>query len=157
MSEHEVEDGLKVCARCDELRPADGFRVYRKPEGDYVSKICRRCLLASTKEGREKVVARRGFRTKRPKRLTEGGMTGAERRAYWATFKRRAGCTDCGTHDWRVLEFDHLPGFEKLFTIGEAVKLTGFYTDEQIAAEVTKCEVVCNSCHLSRTMMRRSA
>lgn len=92
-----------------------------------------------------------------PGRLTPGGMTGKERRAYWAAYKAQQGCTDCGCKDSDILEFDHLPGHEKLFTIGEAVMQTGYHSDADIVAEVAKCEVVCNPCHLKRTVSRRMA
>jgi len=82
-------------------------------------------------------------------------MSGKERRAYWTDYKRRKGCLDCGERDWRKLQFDHLPQFQKLFDIGSACKSTGVYTDQDIELEVAKCEVVCDQCHLERTLLRR--
>lgn len=80
-------------------------------------------------------------------------MTGAERKALWRNYKYDAGCRDCGTRSG-VLEFDHLPQHEKLFTISEAIPRTGLYGDAEIAAEVAKCEVVCAPCHHKRTSGR---
>lgn len=62
-------------------------------------------------------------------------------------------CVDCGIEDSRVLEFDHLPEFEKSFEISRA--LSGSTRSWQsILNEINKCEVVCANCHRIRTMTR---
>lgn len=62
-------------------------------------------------------------------------------------------CTDCGESDPIVLEFDHLPGFEKKFNVSTAV--TGSTRSwSAILAEIAKCEVVCANCHRRRTASR---
>lgn len=81
-------------------------------------------------------------------------MTGAARKSFWAAYKARKGCADCGDRA-SVLQFDHLPEHTKLFTIANALGRTRIYSDADIAAEVAKCEVVCNSCHVIRTRHRR--
>lgn len=62
-------------------------------------------------------------------------------------------CVDCGENDVVVLEFDHLPEFEKKFNIGRAV---GASTRKwaTIQAEIDKCEVVCSNDHKRRTAKR---
>lgn len=68
-------------------------------------------------------------------------------------FKVSKGCADCGYDKHpSALEFDHLPGTEKLFNIGEKV---ASYAIERIWAEIAKCEVVCANCHAIRTAARR--
>jgi len=62
-------------------------------------------------------------------------------------------CTDCGGR-WSplVMEFDHLPGTEKLADIGNAgARKWGV---RKILAEIAKCEVVCPTCHRIRTLRR---
>jgi hypothetical protein len=62
-------------------------------------------------------------------------------------------CADCGGR-WHplVMEFDHLPGTEKLTDIGHArARKWGWRT---IQAEIAKCEVVCPTCHRLRTFRR---
>lgn len=62
-------------------------------------------------------------------------------------------CTDCGETNPEVLEFDHLPGFEKRFEIGRAVTAsTRSWT--LILTEIAKCEVVCANCHRKRSNRR---
>ncbi|GAA3647205.1 hypothetical protein GCM10022202_03230 [Microbacterium marinilacus] len=60
---------------------------------------------------------------------------------------------DCGEADIVVLEFDHLPGKEKLFDIARGV---GGSTRswKAIEAEIAKCEVVCANCHRRRGAAR---
>ena len=62
-------------------------------------------------------------------------------------------CADCGGR-WPalVMEFDHMPGTEKLFDIGcGPARKWGWRT---IVAEIAKCEVVCPTCHRIRTFRR---
>jgi hypothetical protein len=61
-------------------------------------------------------------------------------------------CTDCGSADIRVLEFDHLPQFKKSFNIGE--KVTNGDFNEDFELELKKCEVVCSNCHKIRHAKR---
>lgn len=147
---------LVRCLTCERLRPSGDFYAVKKTDKTYWSKSCKTCCIAKGKARDEKVLARRPGR-KRPRRLTEGGMSGSERRAFWVTHKASVGCVDCGEQDWRVLEFDHLPGRVKRFDIGDAVTRTGFWSDDDIAAEVAKCEVACNPCHLKRTSARKAS
>lgn len=64
-------------------------------------------------------------------------------------YKVDQGCADCGfdAHPM-ALQFDHRPGTEKLFNIGEQV---GNYRMETIWSEIAKCDVVCANCHVIRT------
>ena len=62
-------------------------------------------------------------------------------------------CIDCGIKDSRVLEFDHLPEFEKKFDIARAVS-GSTRSWKTILNEINKCEVVCANCHRIRTMNR---
>jgi hypothetical protein len=58
------------------------------------------------------------------------------------------GCSDCGTEDIRVLEFDHLG--DKEFGISQIRD----GAEERLRAEIAKCEVVCANCHRIRTYTR---
>lgn len=76
-----------------------------------------------------------------------------ERRKYLDTYKVSHGCVDCGFNEHpAALEFDHLPGYEKLFDIGRAVYKRAW---KAVLAEIEKCEVVCSNCHRIRTAERR--
>ncbi len=62
------------------------------------------------------------------------------------------GCHDCGTSgDWRILEFDHLPGMGQRRTVGTLLK--GRWTT--LMGEIAKCDLVCANWHSIRTHERR--
>jgi hypothetical protein len=68
-----------------------------------------------------------------------------------AQIKLERGCADCGYRGHpAALDFDHLPGFEKLKSVGS---MTGCAW-EDIEAEIAKCDVVCSNCHRVRTWRR---
>lgn len=68
-------------------------------------------------------------------------------------YKLEKGCADCGYNlHPAALEFDHLPGTEKKFNVGEKI---GVYKFERLWEEIAKCEVVCANCHAIRTESRR--
>jgi hypothetical protein len=74
-----------------------------------------------------------------------------EHRARLNAIKLDRGCIDCGYRRHpAALEFDHLPGFEKSFTIGNIRAAW-----ERVEAEIAKCEVVCANCHAIRTEERK--
>jgi hypothetical protein len=62
-------------------------------------------------------------------------------------------CTDCNLKDPRVLEFDHLPQYEKKFEIAKAIS-GSTRSWVLILSEINKCEIVCSNCHKIRTMER---
>lgn len=82
-------------------------------------------------------------------RQRQADMVAALRR-----YKSSIGCVDCGNTDGRVLDFDHLPDFEKTIGIANAVGLG--WSMNRIMIEVEKCEVVCSNCHRIRTFDRHA-
>jgi hypothetical protein len=67
-------------------------------------------------------------------------------------YKMSAGCADCGfAQHPMALEFDHRPGTEKLFNVGEQI---GNKSMDTLWAEIDKCDVVCANCHVIRTESR---
>ena len=67
--------------------------------------------------------------------------------------KLSEGCADCGhSDDPAQLDFDHLPQFEKLFTIGGGTNKMKRLT--VLMGEIDKCDVVCKPCHKTRTKER---
>jgi len=58
-------------------------------------------------------------------------------------------CVDCGEHDIRVLELDHLDPQLKKFTISQAVRLGKGW--EEVEQELKKCQILCANCHKKRT------
>lgn len=71
----------------------------------------------------------------------------------WIIAAKDKPCADCGGK-WHplVMEFDHLPGTEKLANIGgSGPRKWGW---EKIQAEISKGEVLCPTCHRIRTLRR---
>lgn len=64
-------------------------------------------------------------------------------------------CKDCGNSDLRVLEFDHLPEFEKKRDISRMIAAS--VSISTLQSEIIKCEVVCCNCHKIRTYSRRKS
>ncbi len=76
-----------------------------------------------------------------------------QRRIFFDEIKLQSGCVDCGYREHPVaLQFDHLPGHEKKYTIAQ---MTNNIRMELVLAELAKCEVVCANCHAVRTLGRR--
>ena len=70
--------------------------------------------------------------------------------------KLSSGCKDCGyAVEACALQFDHLPGYEKVEAIAVLVKRGVAW--KTVLAEIEKCEVVCANCHSIRTLRRRSS
>jgi transposase len=62
-------------------------------------------------------------------------------------------CADCREdYPYWMLEFDHLPEYEKLFTIGG--RRARDFTIQQLVDEIAKCDIVCSNCHKNRTYWR---
>lgn len=62
-------------------------------------------------------------------------------------------CLDCGESNPMVLDFDHLPKYEKKFSIGRAIS-GSTRSWNSIFLEIKKCEIVCANCHRIRTHNR---
>lgn len=61
-------------------------------------------------------------------------------------------CADCGVrYPYYVMDFDHVRG-EKVNDIGNLLR---YGNDNDVLAEIEKCEVVCSNCHRIRTQVRR--
>lgn len=75
-----------------------------------------------------------------------------ERNAYRDRMKDKP-CADCGGRfDPVCMDFDHLPGHEKLHKISDMI--ADRVSWKKTAAEIAKCEVVCANCHRLRTKRR---
>lgn len=92
-----------------------------------------------------------GVKEKTQKRrvMTRGTIDG-----FIQHFKETNPCHDCDRfYPYYILQFDHLPQFEKLFAIS---KYHNFTNDLKVViAEMQKCELVCGNCHAARGHYRR--
>jgi len=70
----------------------------------------------------------------------------------WYQDLKRKPCTDCGNEFHpKAMQFDHLPGFEKVSTVAKLLE-TG--SRRRVLEEIVKCELVCANCHAVRTDKR---
>jgi len=120
---------MKKCSGCKELLPLDSFSP-RKETRDGRRAKCRDCTRWSKQEYKARAYA------------------------WVMDIKMTSGCVDCGYRKHPdALDFDHLPGFVKSFSIGSRM----FTKRATLEAEIAKCEVVCANCHRIRTAKRRKA
>lgn len=76
----------------------------------------------------------------------------AIRQADIDSLKRGSPCLDCGNiFPPECMDWDHLPGTEKCFHIGEDISRNW----KSILQEIEKCQLVCANCHRIRTRQRR--
>lgn len=69
--------------------------------------------------------------------------------------KESTPCADCKQKYPAVcMDFDHLPQFDKLYTI--SLMVGNGYNEARIRKEIAKCELVCSNCHRVRTLERRT-
>ncbi len=172
---------VKRCIRCGEAKPLDAFHYHRgRPRGD-----CKECRNASERQryvanpevrerrlerqrasaaaGRDKTKERlKRWRTEHPDRMQAIRERYAEtqkqrqrarhrQRKAWALALLGGKCVKCGTAE--NLEFDHIDPLTKSFTI--AMRLSK--GEEKLRAELAKCQLLCQPCHLEKTRVDLSA
>lgn len=134
---------LLHCNACDVDKPEEEFSW--RYEGKKRQTRCRLCMNEYNKkhyESNKKYYVQKARESKK------------EMRNLIIDTKTDQPCADCKvTYPYYVLDFDHLPGSDKAFTIGESVKRVG---KRQMIDEIAKCDIVCANCHRIRTFNRQS-
>ena len=137
---------MKTCRGCLAEKPLSEFSAYRSSK-DGLQARCKDCNAAYYQVHRK--VQGRAARKARYQ----------ERTSFLNAYKSGP-CADCGgSYPPCVMDFDHLPQYEKAFALG-AWTGSGPLTaraKSQALAEIAKCEVVCANCHRLRTFRRRQA
>lgn len=138
----------KHCPCCGTVKLRSRFARSKNRSGGLQS-YCRECIANLDHARYEREVGRSVLRRTRR-------SYGASRGAWLRSLKAGRPCTDCGrVFDPQVMQWDHLPGFEKLGEISQGGSWIAGRTEEEILAEVRKCELVCTNCHTLRTFRRR--
>ena len=132
----------KRCADCKEMKPHTAYnKLSRSPDG--FQGYCQDC---SRTRGRTSYRIHKDGGVRRTKQRNE------DLRERIAKAKS-VPCTDCGgTFPTVCMDFDHLPGFEKSYSI--ATMLRHRMAWKTVQAEIDKCDVVCANCHRIRTAAR---
>lgn len=139
-----VIQSAKRCSRCGVTKPRSAFnRSARNKDGLQV--YCKDCSAEVSHSKYELKVGRRVARRSR-------SVYEVTRGRWLRSLKVGRPCTDCGKlFDPQVMQWDHLPGFEKL---GDISGSWVGRTEGEILAEIAKCELVCTNCHTIRTFRR---
>ena len=75
-------------------------------------------------------------------------------REFIVYYKEANPCVDCNNYyPFCVMQFDHLPEFEKSFNIARFHEHTASLSE--VKAEMAKCDLVCGNCHAIRGHIRR--
>ena len=134
---------MKKCRVCHLLKPLDEF--YRnKNRKDGRQGECNLCQSVRAKN----YYATTGYQKEIRYAWKEENLR--KNREYVFNFLNAHPCLDCGTTDWRVLEFDHVNG-EKVKSITEAIRSWAL---PKLIQEIDKCEVRCKNCHAIVTYER---
>ena len=133
---------VKHCKRCDQDRPLDQF--YRDPtRPDGRSFYCSPCRKRSDSLG--------PAGERRRERQREAYL---EARAILQDLKNKP-CEDCGQRfPWYVMEFDHPDPTKKKFNISYWVTRRRI---PELLEEISKCDLLCCTCHRIRTYAQRKA
>lgn len=138
----------KVCTKCGIEKPLDEFPFRSlRTRGEQRHSVCKECTAKRTNAwyhaNREAHIANvRSNKDAYKEAAREYAMN------YLATHP----CVDCGETNPNVLEFDHRGGKER--TVSEMI-LSGTYSIERVAAEISKCDVRCANCHRRKTAKER--
>jgi hypothetical protein len=141
--EHLYYQALKLCPRCGEVKPLTAFSKNPSRKAG-VHSICKACRRFNDHERYERIQGR--SIEYQPLRSERG------RRKWLRSLKEGRPCADCGRVFLpEAMQWDHKPGFEKLFEISAAY---AGWTREAVLAEIAKCDLVCTNCHIIRTFAR---
>lgn len=135
---------MKTCTKCGETKSEEAFDFRNKAKGIRRAdcKVCVRKDHQERYSSDERKQAIRDNARKRKQELVD---------RLWE-FKNNSKCADCGERNPIVLEFDHLPEYDKEENI--SVMVTNLCSWGRILKEIQKCDVVCANCHRIRTHMR---
>lgn len=138
---------MKTCTICKFPKKEDDFNK-NKSRKDGLNNICRRCSnRRSRKYYSNNIIKHREEVNKRKKSNRENNQI------KLLELLKGKECTDCGTEDYKVFEFDHIED-NKFANISNLLS-TG-YRWEIIKKEIDKCEIVCANCHRLRTFKRNN-
>lgn len=131
---------MKTCKSCD--NPKEDHEFYYTSMR-YYSSICQECKDWSF-DAKTKVAAGEF------KNLDQARK--ARNKTYMWTYLKTNPCVDCGEADIIVLEFDHLPKYEKTWSVSDLANSTA--SIKHLKDEILRCDVVCANCHRRRTATR---
>ena len=136
----------KKCYTCGEMKSPTEFNK-NKGRKDGLNSICRECSKARSRKYYKENTAE--HKKAVYKRTAEQRQRNQE---FIFEYLLKHPCVDCGEDDPIVMEFDHLPEYDKKYEVSGMI-IKG-YAIESIKKEIDKCDVVCANCHKRRTSKR---
>ncbi len=128
---------LRTCGKCRRRLSEQHFGRHPENGRQWWCKSCFRDYFVERGQlHRDQVASARKLRCARSRRIVADAL--------------EAGCRDCGEQDRGVLEFDHIGA--KRGNVSDMVR--GGVAPRRVQEEISRCEVVCVSCHRLRTLER---
>jgi hypothetical protein len=128
---------MKKCSKCKQEKLFTEFYKGKKPDG--YQNECKAC-------GRERY--KEYYPKNKKTYLKRGRNYQIHIRKFIQRYKKLYGkCVDCGTTDYRVLQFDHRNN--KSFNVSDGPNLS--VSIKTIKEEIRKCDVRCANCHQIKT------
>lgn len=135
---------MKICATCKIEMDISCF-TSNKSKRDGLNHSCRLCHAKYRKNH---------YDSNKPYYMAKAKKFSLVARKIQKEMKKSAQCADCAVRypnePW-LMEFDHLPGFEKM---GEVSRFANNGKTKAMREEIAKCEIVCLICHKRRTASR---
>lgn len=133
---------MKKCSKCGEIQSLHAFPKSKNSKDGYAGR-CKMC---------QRELSRQHYKSNKHKYNKSRDKT-RERNKQIIWDAKSVPCADCGVqYDPWIMQFDHLPQYEKEFNISAATT----HSLKRLMAEIAKCEVVCANCHVNRTYQRRN-
>lgn len=135
------DGALRICGRCARELPIAAFRRH----GEGYQSYCRGC---------QKEYDAAWYQANKAKRRAKVKEDRYVYLAWLDSLKEGRPCADCAqTFPPYVMEWDHLPGTRKAFSVADTRRAA--FGKARVMAEIAKCELVCANCHRERTFRRR--
>lgn len=133
---------MKICGKCKIEKEVSEF-TKNSERKDGLHGCCRSC---------KKEEQRAWYESHKQEQLKRVYDYKESLRDFIRETKEESPCTDCGIkYPYYVMDFDHLPSYEKKFNINCGAILSSKY---KLLEEMAKCELVCSNCHRIRTFSR---
>ena len=135
---------MKRCSACGLTLPLEVFSK-NKRKSDGLQTACKSCSAQRSAKW---------YKNNPSTRIAQNQYQRTRNKAFVDRYKRIHGkCTDCGTTDHRVLQFDHIDSKRKnvsdMIYAGNSIHI--------IKTEIRKCQIRCANCHTIITAERRNS
>lgn len=134
----------KYCPNCKQDIPVtEWHKNSTKPDG--LQSHCKNCMRERNLQAYYNMTL--SERTARNKQAT--ARNNSRNTQFIIEYLQEHPCVDCGEDDIIVLEFDHVRGGEKKFSISSCT--TDKMSLDKLKTEIAKCDVRCANCHRRKT------